>query len=97
MCIAKTKALISFAVAAKHFYTFVFAYANCWFSDVSALLFGATGQLGHLMIERIKVEICYILLSIDQPHDNTPHFRAVFNITQPCRGSQNDYFAVCLL
>ena len=29
---AKTKALISFAVTTKLICTFVFAYANCWFS-----------------------------------------------------------------
>ena len=34
--IAKTKALISFAVTAKLICAFVFAYANCWFSDATA-------------------------------------------------------------
>ena len=29
--VAKTKALISFAVTAKLIYAFVFAYAKCWF------------------------------------------------------------------
>ena len=32
MCVAKTKAMISFAVTAKLICVFVFAYADCWFS-----------------------------------------------------------------
>ena len=32
MYLAKTKALISFAVTAKLICVFVFAYAKCWFS-----------------------------------------------------------------
>ena len=36
---AKTKALISFAVNAKLICVFVFAYANCWFSHAKAQLF----------------------------------------------------------
>ena len=31
--VVKTKALISFAVTAKLICVFVFAYANCWFSQ----------------------------------------------------------------
>ena len=38
MRVAKTKALISFAVAAKLICVFVFTYANCWFSHEVALL-----------------------------------------------------------
>ena len=34
--VAKTKALISFAVTAKLICGFVFAYANCWFSHAQA-------------------------------------------------------------
>ena len=34
--VAKTKALISFAVTAKLICAFVFAYANCWFSNAAA-------------------------------------------------------------
>ena len=34
--VAKTKALISFAVTAKLICVFVFAYANCWFSHAQA-------------------------------------------------------------
>ena len=34
--VAKTKALISFAVTAKLICTFVFAYADCWFSHAAA-------------------------------------------------------------
>ena len=34
--IAKTKALISFAVTAKLICAFVFAHADCWFSHAAA-------------------------------------------------------------
>ena len=34
--VAKTKALISFAVTAKLISAFVFAYADCWFSHAAA-------------------------------------------------------------
>ena len=37
--VAKTKALISFAVTAKLISVFVFAYADCWFSHEVAHLF----------------------------------------------------------
>ena len=36
--VAKTKALISFAVIAKLFCAFVFAYADCWISHEAAHL-----------------------------------------------------------
>ena len=36
MRVAKTKALISFAVTAQLICVFVFAYANCWFSHEAA-------------------------------------------------------------
>ena len=36
--VAKTKALISFAVTAKLICAFVFAYADCWFSHGMAHL-----------------------------------------------------------
>ena len=36
ICVAKTKALISCAVAAQLICAFVFAYANCWFSHAVA-------------------------------------------------------------
>ena len=38
MRVAKTKALISFAVTAKLICAFVFAYADCWFSHEAAHL-----------------------------------------------------------
>ena len=34
--VAKTKALISFAVTAKLIWAFVFVYADCWFSNAAA-------------------------------------------------------------
>ena len=39
MRVAKTKALISFAVTAKLICAFVFAYADCWFSHEAAQLY----------------------------------------------------------
>ena len=38
LCSKKTKALISCAVTAQLICVFVFAYANCWFSDAVAIL-----------------------------------------------------------
>ena len=38
--VAKTKALISFAVTAKLICVFVFAYADCWFSHGAAHIVG---------------------------------------------------------
>ena len=32
-----------------------------------------------------------------QPHYNAPHYSAVFNITQPCHGSQINYCVIYLL
>ena len=40
MCVAKTKALISFTVTAKLICIFVFTYENCWFpQDVDVLFY----------------------------------------------------------
>ena len=36
ICVAKTQALISFAVTAKLICAFVFVYAKCWFSHDAA-------------------------------------------------------------
>ena len=36
MRVAKTKALISFAVTAKLICAFVFTYSDCWFSQAAA-------------------------------------------------------------
>ena len=47
ICVAKTKALISFAVTTKLICAFAFAYANCWFSHAKArfiYLCGLTNQ-----------------------------------------------------
>ena len=37
-----------------------------------------------------------MLASTVQPHYNAPHYSVVFNITQPCSGSQKDYIAIFL-
>ena len=43
---AKTKALISFAVTAKLICVFVFAYTKCWFShDTAQISFGISTRL----------------------------------------------------
>ena len=47
MCVATTKALISFAVTAKLICIFVFAFADCWFSDALAHLCIAHVLLRH--------------------------------------------------
>ena len=39
ICVAKTKALISFAVTVKLICAFNFAYVDCWFSSAAAHLF----------------------------------------------------------
>ena len=39
MHVAKTKALISFAVSTKLICVFVFTYADCWFSHEEAHIF----------------------------------------------------------
>ena len=36
MCVAKTKALISFVLTAKLICAFVFTYENCWISHEAA-------------------------------------------------------------
>ena len=43
----KTKALISFAVTAKLICAFVFAYADCWFSNEAAHLLCLVCVLTH--------------------------------------------------
>ena len=47
MHVAKTKALISFAVTAKLICVFVFAYADCWFSHEAAHINVIGGSLHH--------------------------------------------------
>ena len=49
MYVAKTKALISFAVTAKLICVFVFAYAKRWFSHDAAYLFLI--YQGHMFIK----------------------------------------------
>ena len=49
--VAKTKALISFAVTAKLVCVFVFAYANRWFSHDAAHIVTLTCNLMNLLNE----------------------------------------------
>ena len=51
--IAKTKALISFAVTAKLICVFVFAYADCWFSHAAAQLCESARDLKQLIHENV--------------------------------------------
>ena len=46
--VAKTKALISFAVTAKLISAFVFAYADCWFSHAAAQISKNRTQAHHV-------------------------------------------------
>ena len=53
----------------------------------------AEGEDGQQIIHQVEeIQVCTV-----QPHYNTPHYSAVFNITRPCHGSEIDYFAICLL
>ena len=54
MRVAKTKALISFAVTAKLICAFVFSYADCWFSHGAA-------HLCHLQLFAFWVILCDFL------------------------------------
>ena len=56
--VAKTKALISFAVTAKLICAFVFTYADCWFSHAVA----------HIMSDLQKNDIWFYGPSILEPH-----------------------------
>ena len=48
--VAKTKALISFAVTAKLICIFVFVYADCWFSHVAAHLLERHATEPHVLV-----------------------------------------------
>ena len=58
--VAKTKALISFAVTAKLICAFVFAYADCWFYHVAAQLSfsGLICDILHLIPGPIYLPLC---------------------------------------
>ena len=45
---------------------------------------------------RLRMEVMSPYDNTLQPHYSMPHYKAVFNITRPCHGSQMDYFAICL-
>ena len=45
-------------------------------------------------------DLCFLVHVLEitvQPRYNVPHYSADFSITRSCHGSQNDYFAICLL
>ena len=81
--VTKTKGLISFAVTAKLVCTFVFAYANCWFSHavahnktvvVTYLLGNNCSQI--ILIHRkfsltsTSITYCPILICVDRSHSH---------------------------
>ena len=53
--VAKTKALISFAVTAKLICAFVFAYANCWFSHAKAHIIQANASLDNAICLQVII------------------------------------------
>ena len=66
--VAKTKALISFAVTAKLICVFVFAYADCWFSPEAAHMVQDNVNVKHIsgnqnirlyMHENEQFIVCY--------------------------------------
>ena len=62
--VAKTKALISFAVTAKLICVFVFAYAKCWFShDAAQMILIQISDLTDEGLESLRVDI----LETDMP------------------------------
>ena len=73
---AKTKALISFAVTAKPICVFVFANAKCWFShDVAHIEFHQLSQehfhvsfRNDLKVENCHTVIFFCLLYTDRPN-----------------------------
>ena len=71
MRVAKTKALISFAVTAKLICVFVFAYADCWFSHGAAHFSPDTFEN-----RRSHVKICTIMFI----HDATKLFPVLINM-----------------
>ena len=56
--VAKTKALISFAVTAKLICAFVFVYADCWFFHAAANLVSRICFQGNLRFSNIKMFVC---------------------------------------
>ena len=54
--LVKTKVLISFAVTAKLFCPFIFAYAKCWFSHDTAQQFSTLIRLRICVITQLKYE-----------------------------------------
>ena len=51
---AKTKALISFAVTAKLICVFVFAYADCWFSHEAAQIIMILIRIRSTLVTRMR-------------------------------------------
>ena len=54
--VAKTKALISFAVTEKLIWAFVFAYADCWFSHAAAQMSSDQCLLSKLWLGLQKLQ-----------------------------------------
>ena len=71
--VAKTKALISFAVTAKLICVFVFAYADCWFSHEKAQMYSYCHNCNYLLL---SAWFLFILAGIAQ--DIFLHLTACF-------------------
>ena len=68
---AKTKALTSFAVTAKLVCAFVFADANCWFSD----------EVAHIKFKQLStIETTHVARKCFVPKHACPHIRVSFLI-----------------
>ena len=61
---AKTKALISFAVTAKLICVFVFAYADCWFSHGAAQMLNRT-SLRKILKAWCRYHTCSVVNYLD--------------------------------
>ena len=68
-----------------------FAYMNmCHIADIPCM-----STLDSVLVNSFLESFIYS--NTVQPRYNAPHYSAVFSITRSCHGSQNDYFALCLL
>ena len=60
--VAKTKALISFAVTAKLICAFIFTYADCWFSHAAAQMVPTRPAPDYMPHEELcvyKIDVTY--------------------------------------
>ena len=78
---AKTKALISFAVTAKLICAFVFAYADCWFSHEAAQIRRLADRTNPFYASSCKLEI-----AVSQPSwSKTRKYNYLYSLQGACR------------